>query len=308
MKYINNFLKDLKNQNYSNKTIKDYRYILTSFAKYLNQINVSDEKNVTENHFKNYISKYRNIDHHSMYYKTVTITKKYFRYLEESNYIFFSPVERIKNPKQVNKHHLVFNKTEMNNLINNYSGENAFDIRTRAMIELIYSSALRPGECLNLNISCIDYTNKVILIKKTKTKTDRIVPVTNNALYYINKYLQIARKYKKETNKLFVSLHTGKKLTSKGFRNSIKYSVVKKNIKLFSLYSIRATSATHLFENGMSISYLQLLLGHTDLRATTIYVRVSFLNLKKTLESSHPRLKLEYSNERGNEIEISNAS
>ena len=112
------------------------------------------------------------------------------------------------------------------------------------MFELLYSSALRPGECINLNMNCIDYNNRVILIKKTKTKTDRIVPVTNEALHWINEYIKNVRSKfvnKKDCNKVFISFHSGKSITVKGLNNSLKYILLKKNIKHFSLYSIRAT-------------------------------------------------------------------
>ena len=80
MKYIDNFLKHLKNQNYSNKTIKDYSYILKGFQKYLNTLSITDEKNINETHFKDYIVKYKDSNYHSFYYRIVIITKKYFRY------------------------------------------------------------------------------------------------------------------------------------------------------------------------------------------------------------------------------------
>ena len=54
MKHINDFLNHLKNQNYSLKTIEDYNYILTEFQKYLNSIRITDEKNVSESHFKDF--------------------------------------------------------------------------------------------------------------------------------------------------------------------------------------------------------------------------------------------------------------
>ena len=122
------------------------------------------------------------------------------------------------------------------------------------------------------------------------------MPVTRQALYWINKYIdkvRIKNTGLKDNNKLFISFHSKKLLTVKGINNSLRYFFTKRRIKHFSLYSIRATSATHLFENGMSITYLQLLLGHKDLRATAVYVRVSFLMLKELLKKFHPRNNLE---------------
>ena len=302
MKYINKFLKYLKDQNYSAKTIKDYLYILTGFQKYLNTIQVFDEKDVSENHFNSYISKYKNSSKHSFYYTIVTIIKKYFRFLHEFNFIFISPIEKIKNPKQVVKHHPIIQKDDLITVLNKYK-DNPFDIRTRAILELLYSSALRPGECLNLDISNIDFNNKMILIKKTKTKTDRIVPVTNESLHWINEYIfKVRNKISKVDNKLFISFHSNNPITVRGLNNSLKYSFSKKDIKHFSLYSLRATSVTHLFENGMSIIHLQLLLGHKDLRATQIYVRVSFIKLKEILDKFHPRNKLTDKRIKENEI------
>lgn len=91
MKYIDVFLKHLKNQNYSYKTLKDYSYILASFKKYLNEIHILDEKDVNENHFKEYIAKYKYSNFHSIYYKNVTSIKKYFRFFSRIQfYIHFT--------------------------------------------------------------------------------------------------------------------------------------------------------------------------------------------------------------------------
>src|SRR4030042_3069314 len=146
MKYIDTFLKHLKNQNYSNKTLKDYSYILKDFQKHLNLLYISDEKDVNESHFKDYIIKYKYSNYHSIYYKTVTIIRKYFRFLVESNFIFISPIEKIRNPKQVVKHHPIIQKKEIIDILNKFKDDNSLDIRTRAVLELLYSSALRPGE------------------------------------------------------------------------------------------------------------------------------------------------------------------
>jgi site-specific recombinase XerD len=112
---------------------------------------------------------------------------------------------------------------------------------------------------------------------------------------YIEKYFDHLRSRRlRETSidYIFIS-HIGKnkKIDCLALYKIIYYAIQKYNWPKFNLYSLRASSATHLLENGMRILHIKKLLGHESLNTTRLYLRISTLELKKKLDKCHPRNK-----------------
>jgi len=169
-------------------------------------------------------------------------------------------------------------------------------VKGKAIIELAYSSALRPRELYNLKITDIDFKKGLIFIEQSKNQKDRIVPVGKTALYWIEKYLREVRpRYikSKKHGYVFISHKTGKQLTRYGIRSAIRETLRKSGFKPIKPYSLRSTAATTLLVNGMSIAYISALLGHTDIKTTQTYLRVKTKELQHELAHKHPRLFLE---------------
>ena len=88
---------------------------------------------------------------------------------------------------------------------------------------------------------------------------------------------------------VFISHKTGRKLSVWGIRWAVQQTLRLSGFAPFKPYAVRASAATALLVNGMSVAHIRTLLGHTELRTTQIYLNIQTNNLKRLLETRHPR-------------------
>jgi integrase/recombinase XerD len=303
MKYIDHFIAHLNENHYSMKSILFYREtILTKARKYFDQIKIFDEREVTEQHIPGYINFLKQdkkvSDLHRA--KLLNCLKLYFKFLEEKNLIFLNPFSRIDNFKEERIPAKVLTHEEIQFIFSQIKTDNDSGIRARMILELGYSSALRPGEIARLAITDIDFNKGLIHIVKSKYKKDRIVPVGHEAIKWIKKYMEEVRpKYITNVNNdhLIISfLMTGKEMKVKSVNSYIAHILKRNNLKHFKLSKLRTTGATHLLLNGMGLLHIKALLGHDYVTTTKSYLRLTTLELKKELSLKHPRCKLTINN------------
>lgn len=222
--------------------------------------------------------------------------KKYFVYLEKNNHIFVSPLIDYEFPKYTKNHYPTLNEQEIKSIFEKISADHPLCLKGRAIIELAYSSALRPRELYNLKLTDIDFKKGLLFIEQSKNRKDRIVPVGNVALNWVEKYIREVRpKYLKNKTHgyLFISHKTGEPLTRWGIRYAVRESLRINGLKPVKPYSLRSTAATALLLNGMNIAYISTLLGQSDILTTQTYLRVKVRKLQQELTFKHPRVIME---------------
>ena len=140
------------------------------------------------------------------------------------------------------------------------------------MLSLIYSCGLRRSELLNLKPADIDSKRNIIIIRQSKGKKDRIVPLSEKILLMLREYY-VAYKPKEW---LFEGQTIREKYSEKSLESVLKNALAKTKIKKpVSLHWLRHSYATHLMESGTDLRYIQNLLGHSSSRTTEIYTHVS---------------------------------
>ena len=151
-------------------------------------------------------------------------------------------------------------------------------LKQRIVLALIYSAGLRGQEVINLKISDVDFERKVIHIRQSKYKKDRIVPLAETMAVGLKKYLKAENPH--------IWLFNGKepdgRYSVKGLswvmRENLKKTSIKKDVNL---HSLRHSYATHLLEQGLNIVTLKELLGHADITTTMLYLHVAQCPLLK---------------------------
>jgi site-specific recombinase XerD len=293
MFYSKDFLNHLKEKGYRKKTIMGYAYLLHNFEKYFDNHGIIDVENITENEVHEYLSVLRNRRiSEKEYALTISRLRKYFQYLEDNNHIFLSPVKDYTTIKYQSKRYPTLNQEEIENILQNIKIDHPLCLKGKAIIELAYSSALRPREIYNLKTTDIDYKKGLLFIEQSKNQKDRIVPVGEKALFWIGKYIREVHSiylHSKSHNYIFINHKTGEKLTVWGIRWAIQETLRLSGLKPIKPYSLRSTAATALLLNGMGIAYISKLLGHADIRTTQLYLHVKTLELKRELAQKHPR-------------------
>ena len=151
-------------------------------------------------------------------------------------------------------------------------------LKQRIVLTLIYSAGLRGQEVINLKISDVDFERKVIHIRQSKYKKDRIVPLAESMAVGLKKYLRAENPY--------IWLFNGKepdgRYSVRGLswvmRENLKKTSIKKDVNL---HSLRHSYATHLLEQGLNIVTVKELLGHADITTTMLYLHVAQCPLLK---------------------------
>ena len=163
------------------------------------------------------------------------------------------------------------------------------------MFELMYSSALRIGDIVNLNVSDVDMKERVLTIRCGKGSKDAYVPFSETALVFLRKYVsgernRLAKRARKnERSALFFKARgrITKAVIWNRFDRILKNAHIEKQDR--SVHSIRHSTATHLLENGADIKYVSELLRHDNLETTARYTHLTSESIKRAYKSAHPR-------------------
>ena len=158
------------------------------------------------------------------------------------------------------------------------------------MLELMYSSGLRVSELINLTLNDVDLTNDIIRIYGKGSK-ERIVPIGEYVLTYLNKYLEYRPALSKNKRSEFLFLNSrGGSLSRFSFFKILKRLLREKNINVdVSPHTLRHSFATHMLEYGADLRTIQELLGHSDISTTKIYTHISNNQIRKDYKKYHPR-------------------
>jgi len=145
------------------------------------------------------------------------------------------------------------------------------NIKHRAILALLYSSGLRIGEMLQLELRYINIDRRQIFIKQAKGRKDRYVMLSEGFLPLFYNYLHT---YKPQ--RFFVEGPGGKPYSASSVRKFLgKICREAKIRKRVTPHTLRHSYATHLSENGIGLRHIQELLGHSRPETTMIYTHVS---------------------------------
>ena len=264
---IKGFIQWLRSKRYSESSVKTYTNAIKSFLRFyenkpIHEINNSDI--ITYNNefiLKNKLSA-------SFQNQVVNAIKLFFKIRAD---ILLNP-ELIHRPKRAKVLPNILSKEEIKLILN--ASKN---IKHKAMLCLIYSCGLRRSELLNLRLEHVDSGRKLLIIKQSKGKKDRIVPLSDKIILQLKDYYM----HFKPKEWLFEGQHAGEKYHERSLEQVFKQALRSTNIiKPASLHWLRHSYATHLLEAGTDLRYIQELLGHSSSRTTEIYTHVSTKNLQ----------------------------
>ncbi len=155
--------------------------------------------------------------------------------------------------------------------------EGIYNLKHKTALSLIYGLGLRRSEIINLKLTDLDSRDRVVTIRDSKGRKDRVLPVPDNLFDLIVQYYRAV----KPEIWLIEGQKPGTKYSATSLQSIFKkyLAKVKKNHN-FTLHSLRHSYATHLLESGTDLRYIQELLGHKSSKTTEIYTHVSMKNLK----------------------------
>jgi site-specific recombinase XerD len=147
----------------------------------------------------------------------------------------------------------------------------------RLLISLSYGAGFRVSEAINLKIKDINLEELTVHLKDAKGKKDRITIFPDKLK---NDIVEISALRDKD-DFVFESNRGGRltqRTAQKVFENALQKAEIQKDA---TFHSLRHSFATHLLENGVDVRYVQELLGHSNIRTTQLYTRVTNPKLKR---------------------------
>lgn len=253
----------LKLRNYSPQTRKVYLLYIKEYIKFSKNAGIKNKQKAIEEFLLN---KHRR----NQSPQTINLAL---------NAIKFLYVEVLKDPQKIDlkfakrnkKLPVVLSHTEIEKIIK--ATDNA---KYKLMISLGYACGLRVSEVVNLKVADLDIDELVVHIRGAKGKKDRISVLPEK----LQNDLRNIIAGKNMSDFVFASNRDAKLTTTslqKMFRKSLKKAKINKPA---TFHSLRHSFATHLLENGTDVRYVQVLLGHQNIRTTQIYTQVTNPKLK----------------------------
>jgi len=158
-------------------------------------------------------------------------------------------------------------------------------------LETFYSTGMRRSELMGLSVFDLDRERGTVMIRQGKGKKDRMIPIGERALAWIDRYRETVRPelvVGRDHAMLFLT-NTGEPFTPNRLTQMVRTYIQAANIgKSGSCHLFRHTMATLMLENGADIRYIQAMLGHAELSTTQIYTQVSIRKLKEIHTATHP--------------------
>ncbi len=270
MDYLSMFLSAKKIEGCSERTIKYYEVTVLNL---LNTIKTPIRKISTEE-IREYLANYQKINNCSK--TTVDNIRRnissFFSWLEEEDYILKSPMRRI---------HKIKTEKIVKETISDEAIETLRDsctcLRDLAMIDLLYSTGIRVGELVKLNVADINFEERECVVFGKGNK-ERRVYFDAKAKLHIIKYLES----RTDNNPaLFVTLDSPySRLKISGVEIRIRELGRKNNLGRIHPHKFRRTMATRAIDKGMPIEQVQKILGHSQIDTTMEYAIVNQNNVK----------------------------
>lgn len=217
--------------------------------------------------------------------------KTFYKFLIMEEYLQTNPTNDLETPKVKRKLPDVLTVDDIDHLMECPNVLKPLGLRDRAMMELMYGTGIRVSECLSLQLEDLNFTAGFLRCMG-KGKKERIVPINNMAMVWVERYISKGRPQLVKTRgerTLFLNAH-GRPLSRQGFfKILVNYGQAAGIKKEITPHTLRHSFATHLLENGADLRAVQEMLGHADISTTQIYTHLSNRHLRQVYDQAHPR-------------------
>jgi integrase/recombinase XerC len=292
---IDLYLTDLRLQNASPHTLRNYASDLQQFALYFSPPGQHPPApaEFTVLQIREWLG-----DLYKRRLSPVTVRRKLaavrslFQFLAKNGSVPTNIARLVRTPKAPQRLPAVPTAEQTNELINAVAAdrlERPFPERDRLIFELLYGCGLRISELVGLNLDDFDLREQWIRVRG-KGRKERQVPYGSTAASALEKYLEV--RVIKPRDRALLANHLGTRLSDRGARGIVKmYARLISGDASLHPHSLRHAFATHLLADGADLRAIQELLGHARLATTQKYTQVSLTDLMAVYDRSHPKAK-----------------
>jgi site-specific recombinase XerD len=274
---------------YSSYTIKRYKYVISLYCKLSNIACVQDinQENIKGLFYHGRTVRKWQTATYIVFYKSLSV---FFKWCIVEGHLTINPMEGIEKPKLEKKlptHLTKQDAFKLLEIIDNYPYNNSFiHLRNIAIFSMFIYAGLRLNELLKLKYTDVDLQNKTLFIYQGKGNKDRVIPINQKFLGSLEKYVLERNKTGKTCPEFFVSSTRNMGFTDSGMKRLVLRFRDIAGIN-FTIHKLRHTFATLMLEGGCDIYSLSKMMGHSDIKTTTIYLAASAEHLRAQMVK-HP--------------------
>jgi integrase/recombinase XerC len=279
-------------KNASHHTCRAYERDLEEFENFLKSSGISlptegdiDMEKVDRLAIRRYLGFLHRKNKKSSIARKISTLRSFFKYLVREQLVTSNPAKIVSTPKVEKPLPTTLTVDEAFRLMETPAGKKG--LRDCAILELLYSSGIRVGELVGLNLNQLDLDLGIAKVMG-KGRKERIVPVGSKAVGALKAYLE-KRAVLGGEEPLFVNSR-GERLTARSVGRLIKKYTKRSGIfRRISPHTLRHSFATHLLDAGADIREIQEMLGHASLSTTQRYIHLSPGKLMEVYDKAHPR-------------------
>ena len=291
---INDFLSYLETvKQLSNHTTNSYRRDLSKFSDFLSDSAINTWQEVGESEVRSYINKERRrgLSPRSIQ-RILSSCRSFFNYLLQESVIDKSPAENMSSPKSPSLLPKAMDADLVQRLLD-FKPKGMFEVRDKAIAELLYSSGLRLSELCDLDLTSLDIKERICRVLGKGKKT-RDIPVGKKAIQSIRDWMlyrkELIESKQTETKALFLN-NKGSRISPRSVQLRLEKLCVSRGLPGINPHMLRHSFASHVLESSGDLRAIQEMLGHSDIGTTQIYTKLDFQHLSKVYDQSHPRAK-----------------
>ena len=277
---------------YSPNTLISYRKDLEDFSLFLleteaHQDLVKVDKKIIRN-FMVYLGE-KKIAKRSINRKLSSL-RSFYLFLLKVGEIKTSPLENIQSLKFYAEKQIPFSEEEMADQQREVNRPAKKSLLKELIVETLYQTGIRRAELVNLLLENVDFSKSEIKVIGKGNKA-RVIPISKKLSTLMAEYLLIRKPLEAYTEYFFINAK-GKKLNDKFVYSTVNtYLSLVTSKKKKSPHILRHSFATHVLKYGAEISKVKMIMGHSSLASTQVYTSANKEQLKKVVNSAHPRAK-----------------
>jgi len=297
-RYMDEHFEWMKFTGYSLDTVRARRIAIRRFIAWADERGIDDPREITKPMLERY-------QRHLFYYRKedgapltlgsqlqcLAPLKTWFRWLSREHHILANPAADLDLPRQPKRlPRSVPTVQEVEATLAEAEPDTAQGLRDRTLLEVLYATGLRRMEIVGVAIYDVDLARGLLWVRHGKGGRERVVPLGDRAMAWLDKYLAEARPelLATDTDALFLSDY-GEPIQPHQVADKVKRYMRFAGVdKPGSTHLLRHACATHMLEGGADIRYIQEMLGHANLETTEIYTHVSIDKLIAVHKATHP--------------------
>jgi integrase/recombinase XerD len=293
------FLDALRVQGYSEETARTWGKQLRGFIAWCEERSLSRPSEVTRTileRYQRHLHQQRKANGAPLSAASqnvrLTAIKRWFHWLAKHHHVLFNPaseLESVRLGQRLPK--AILTAEEAERVLARPDVTDPVGLRDRAILEALYSTGMRRMELAGLAVTDLDRSRGVVMIRLGKFAKDRLVPIGERAISWVERYLAEARPrlVREAGDPILFQSRQGGGIGLAALSHLVSGYVLAAGIgKEGACHLFRHTMATLMLENGADLRVIQEILGHASIRATQVYTHLSIGRLKQVHAATHP--------------------